>query len=148
MQFYGTAVMMNQILALPAGAQGLIQRIHNQLRFHRRHDPPANKRAGKNINHKSRIHEPALRGHIGKIRHPKLTRPDRGKLPPDQTGYAPFCGSLMAVRRFLPRTTPRKPSRRISRSTVQRVTAIPSWLSCRHTFLAPYTQKLFSSQTR
>ena len=44
---------------------------------------------------------------------------------------------LIVVRTTLPRMTPRKPRRRISRSTVQRATATPSRFSCRQTLSAP-----------
>jgi len=45
--------------------------------------------------------------------------------------------SLMVVRTILPRLTPCNPTRRISRSTVQRATAVPSRASWRQTFTAP-----------
>ena len=41
------------------------------------------------------------------------------------------------VRTRLPRTTPRSPMARISRSTVQRATATPSRRSCRQTLRTP-----------
>ena len=45
----------------------------------------------------------------------------------------------MVVRLTLPRTAPDSPSSAISRSTVQRATAMPSRLSASHTLRAPYT---------
>ena len=42
-------------------------------------------------------------------------------------------------RERFPRTTPRRPRRRIKRSTVQRATEILSLRNCRQTFSAPYT---------
>jgi hypothetical protein len=52
----------------------------------------------------------------------------------------------MVVRNRLPRTAPRNPRRRMSRSTVQRATRWPSRLSWAHTLSAPYTPK-FSACT-
>jgi hypothetical protein len=46
-------------------------------------------------------------------------------------------GSLTVVRTTLPRTTPRRPKRRINRSTVQRATATFSRRSCFQTLSAP-----------
>ena len=46
-------------------------------------------------------------------------------------------GSWIVVFTVLPRTAPRSPMARISRSTVHRATANPSRRSCRQTFLAP-----------
>ena len=46
-------------------------------------------------------------------------------------------GSAMVVRLTLPLIAPAKPATAINRSTVQRATAMPSRLSCNHTFLAP-----------
>ena len=53
-------------------------------------------------------------------------------------------GSECVVRTFLqpPRRTPRRPSVRISRSTVHRAAAMPSRLSWSHTFQAPYRSPL------
>ena len=45
--------------------------------------------------------------------------------------------SLIVVFATLPRMTPRSPSRRISRSTVQRATAVPSRANCFQTLSAP-----------
>jgi aromatic ring-opening dioxygenase LigB subunit len=45
--------------------------------------------------------------------------------------------SGIVVRTFLPRTTPRRPLRRISRPTVQRATSKPSRRSWRHTLRTP-----------
>ncbi len=53
----------------------------------------------------------------------------------------------MVVRFVFPRTAPCTPRSRISRSTVQRATRIPSRFSCAHTLGAPYTPK-FSPWTR
>jgi hypothetical protein len=46
-----------------------------------------------------------------------------------------------------PRTTPFRPSTRISRATVQRATGVPSRPSWRQTFRTPWTPK-FSAWTR
>ena len=45
--------------------------------------------------------------------------------------------SLTVVLTGLPRTTPCKPMRRISRATVQRATPSPSRLNCRQTLRTP-----------
>ena len=50
--------------------------------------------------------------------------------------------SGMVVRFFSPLTTPFRPSRRISRSTVHRATSMPSRCSWRHSLRAPYTPNL------
>jgi hypothetical protein len=55
--------------------------------------------------------------------------------------------SPIVVRFGLPRTAPRKPRSRISRSIVQRATRMPSRFSCAQTLSAPYAPK-FSAWTR
>jgi len=52
------------------------------------------------------------------------------------TGRSPRSPGIV-VRRFLPRTTPWRPSARIRRSTVHRATSMPSRCNCHHTFSAP-----------
>ena len=51
--------------------------------------------------------------------------------------------SWTVVCTVFPRTAPARPMWRISRSTRHRPTSIPSRRNCRHTFRAPYTEKLF-----
>ena len=54
-------------------------------------------------------------------------------------GHASVAAGVVVFTRE-PRTTPRRPSSRINRATVQRATVTPSRRSWRHTLRTPYTR--------
>ena len=59
------------------------------------------------------------------------------KRRPTRSAGRGAAGSGTVVRLRLPRRAPARPSWRISRSTVQRATGVPSRFSASHTFRAP-----------
>lgn len=62
------------------------------------------------------------------------------KLRLTRSGYRSARRPAIVVRLTLPRTTPVRPASRMSRSTVQRATAMPIRLSTIHIFRAPNTE--------
>ena len=81
---------------------------------------------------------PALPGRdVGEVRHPELVGALGLELPIDPIGGQGAFVSGTVVRTTLPRMAPRRPRRRMSRSTVQRATVMPSRLSCCQTLSAP-----------
>ena len=107
-------------------------------RAQRARHPPADDAAREDVDDERHVDEPRPGRHVGQVRHPQLVRPRRRELalhadrPAGRRGLAGI-----VVRQRRPRTTPARPIWRISRSTVQRATRMPSRRSCRHTLRAP-----------
>ena len=109
-------------LGLP-GVQRLLQRVEHEVGVHRAADPPADDAPGEDVDDEGHV-QPALPGRdVGEVRDPQLVRPLGPELPVHPSSGHGALASLTVVRTTLPRTTPRRPKRRISRSTVQRATA-------------------------
>ena len=76
-------------------------------------------------------------GTLGDVDYPQLVGPGRGEVALDQVRRLPAAGSGRVVTNERPRRTPRSPLARISRSTWQRATTVPSRRSWCHNLRAP-----------
>lgn len=119
------------------GIEGLLQGVEHEVGPHRIADSPARDAPGIHIDDEGHL-QPALPSRdIREVADPQLVGPLCSKLPVDPViGHGTFA-SPTVVRTTFPRITPRRPSLRINRSTVQRATVTPSRASCRHTLSAP-----------
>ncbi len=122
-----------------ACAEGLLQRIQDEVGAGGAGHLPADDVPGEPIDDEGHIDEPLRCRHIREIRDPQGIRTHRRKRAVDpilRTG-----GCRVADRGFdrltTPHPTPFRPSWRISRSTVQRATSTPSRRNCRQTLSAP-----------
>ena len=117
--------VMDEAAALdrPAFVECLLQRIQHEAGMCRPADPPADDAAGEDVDHEGDVDEAGPGRDVGEVRDPQLVR----RAAPGTAGSPGRAGtgaalSLTVVRTGLPRTTPCRPSSRISRSTVQRAT--------------------------
>ena len=130
------------------GPECLLERVERQVGSQRVRHSPTDDEPGIGVDHQRRVDEARPGGNIGDVGQPQTVRAVRFEAAVDQIGGAcSVLSSGMVVRLVSPLTTPFRPSRRMSRSTVQRATPIPSRCSWRHTLRAPYTPK-FDSHTR
>src|SRR6266542_2275584 len=68
---------------LAALMHGLLQGIEDQVRAHRRGDPPADNASRIDIDDKGHVDEALPRRHVSKVRDPELIGPRRGEIPGD-----------------------------------------------------------------
>jgi hypothetical protein len=131
------AMMGQAALRRAAVMQRLFQGIEDKACMSRPRDPPADNAAGEDVDDEGDVHKALPGGHKGEIRHPQHVRTRRPELPVHlvrRTGRG-----LVGDRGpdLLAADDTAQPIRRISRSTVQRATAMPSRPSCRQTLRAP-----------
>jgi hypothetical protein len=125
-----------------------LEGIERQVRPERPRCLPADQEAGTGVHDEDDVHPPATSLHVRQIGDPPAIWGPGPELARDQVPRPVAC--VVADRRtdaWLAADYARSPSSRMSRSAVQRATAMPSRLSCGHTFSAPYTCRC-SSQTR
>ena len=102
-------------------------------------DLPADDHPGEDVEDERDVGPPGVGADIGQVGHPQLVRRGRRRTSasPGPAGRSVSAPSPMVVLRVFSRGIPRRPSARISRSTVQRATLMPSRLSSAWIFRAP-----------
>ena len=108
------------------GPEGLLEGIEDQRGGHRGGGAPAQDPAGVRVDDERDVDHPGPGRDVGEVGHPEPVRGGRAELPSHQVS-GPRRGRVRTVvRTLLPRRAPCRPSSRISRSTVQRATCVPS----------------------
>jgi hypothetical protein len=120
-----------------AGPDRHLEGVQDQIGAHRGVRAPAEDAAGMSVDDERHVHGAGPGSHVGEVGHPQPVRPVGGEPPVDQIRRSGGARIRDRGARRRPRRAPCNPMSRISRSTVERATAIPSRLSCSHTLRAP-----------
>jgi hypothetical protein len=130
--------MMHQPVQLGlARPDGHLQRGQGQVGPQRPRGLPAHQHAAEGVDDQGHVDEPGPGRHVVRsATHSWLGLVAEKSRSTRSAGRAALAAGVVVLR-GLPRRTPCRPSSPISRSTVQRATAMPSRYSCRHTLRAP-----------